>query len=297
MSYAAILTAPPINNTDAGFRAWGQMVSNAIANCGWVAVENNINWGTITTPSVISQSKGYEIWRMADTLQATAPVYLKIEYGSGITSNTNPQMWFQVGSGSNGSGQLTGILSNRSLLGATASVNSIYTAVSGDTDRFCIAGWAFSINSTQNVIGGAQQAMMFSIERTKDGNGNNTAEGALLTYHTTLSAIKAQQYWNCFTGPAGQETGGWGAHMPTSAVGVAGSGIQTPVFPIYHNKGVFLNPGLNILCTINATFTELSTVSIPMYGANHTYLCLSGAMIGSTVTRYGSNSSFNMRYE
>ena len=55
----------------------------------------------VTIPGT-GTSGGYEIWRFADST-----LYLKFEYGTAGTSNY-PQMWVTVGTGSNGSGTITG---------------------------------------------------------------------------------------------------------------------------------------------------------------------------------------------
>src|SRR5262245_52043536 len=98
------------NDTDAHFRAWPQWIHDKLSAAGWVQTSDTgqIDLTTVVKPAAVSTSQGYEIWRMADSLQATFPVFMKLEYGSGASSANNPQIWITLGTGSNGSGTLTG---------------------------------------------------------------------------------------------------------------------------------------------------------------------------------------------
>src|SRR5262245_813211 len=105
------------HSSDATFRAWGSALAAALAAVGLTQTSDTgqINWTTVTRPGT-STAAGYEIWRFNDTLQATAPIFLKIEYGTGTTALA-PTMWITVGTGSNGSGTITGQSSTRTQFG------------------------------------------------------------------------------------------------------------------------------------------------------------------------------------
>lgn len=96
-------------STDVAFRTWGSGVSNLFTTCGLTKASDTgqIDWTTVTRPApgVIA---GYEIWRLNDTFQASAPLFIKIEYGT--SPDGTPYGWSIVhfGEGSNGSGSLTG---------------------------------------------------------------------------------------------------------------------------------------------------------------------------------------------
>ncbi|MCB1713466.1 MAG: hypothetical protein KDH96_13660, partial [Candidatus Riesia sp.] len=72
--------AKPSSSTDALFRDWGSKLSAAIQAVGLVKTGDTgqINWSTVTVGTGI---RGYEIFRFNDSLQATTPVFIKIEYG------------------------------------------------------------------------------------------------------------------------------------------------------------------------------------------------------------------------
>jgi len=102
------------HSSDATFRAWGSALSAALAAVGLTQTSDTgqIDWATVTRPGT-NTAAGYEIWRFNDTLQATAPIFIKIEYGTGSLAFA-PQAWLTVGTGSDGSGTITGQSSTRS---------------------------------------------------------------------------------------------------------------------------------------------------------------------------------------
>lgn len=94
--------------TDAGFRAWGQMVHDGFLAVGLVntADTGQIDLRTVATPGTNGTFAGYEIWRFDDADQATEPIYFKFEYGRGGLAS-NPNYRITVGTGSNGSGTIS----------------------------------------------------------------------------------------------------------------------------------------------------------------------------------------------
>lgn len=173
-------------STTTEFRVWGSAIAGAIATQGWVQTGDTgqINWSTVTTAAA-NTSYGYEIWRMADALQATHPVFLKLEYGTGAKSTPYcPQMWATVGTGSDGAGTLTShaaypgtVSTRRSFLTTGASfVNRTGKCyVQGDTSSLVIALWPPDHSLT--VSGYHVTAGVFFIERTRDENSTNNSNG------------------------------------------------------------------------------------------------------------------------
>jgi hypothetical protein len=302
----------PSNANDSMFRGWTQLIANGFISANWVRVADsgNINFATVTTPATASLSSGYDIFRMTDALNVAAPVYVKVEYGSG-TTNTIPSIWLTIGSGSTGAGMVTGAASQRQQLTlSTQSTNAISSFISGDANRIHMALWSFS-NAT---FGGTSvttlaQAWYFSIERTKDATGADTTEGVLLVVKGAGSAAATsynQQYWNSVTGSSGNEPS-WGVLMPSINVAPT-SAVQTAFYPIYHSKGVFVNPGMGTLCFIGSSTagavvpaTEGCPLVVPMYGSNHTYMPLSALVAGPNLQgrngNQGANTTYAMRYE
>jgi hypothetical protein len=176
------------NSGDAGFRSWGSSVSQSLGLVGLVqtADTGQINWTTVTQPTVSSGVAGYEVWRFTDS-----SIFLKIEYGNGPGA-TNPKplgMWLTVGTGSNGSGTLTGTVSTRSLC-HTFSIGSI-------------AGTYQSVMSYSNALGFFGMALFFGaigsgtawtlggmVAKTTDANGVPTADGATVYWRGISDTLR-----------------------------------------------------------------------------------------------------------
>lgn len=98
--------------TDAKFRTWGLAMSTAAQASGLVKTSDTgqVNWATVTKPVATNTKAGYEIYRFADTLQATYPIFFRVDYGSsGVTSGSGPSTWITIGTGSDGAGVITGL--------------------------------------------------------------------------------------------------------------------------------------------------------------------------------------------
>jgi hypothetical protein len=96
--------------TDAEFRVVGSEYAAKLAAVGLVqtADTGQINWATVLRPTGGLANGGYEIWRFNDAMQATAPIFLKVWYGTG-TPNTNcMRIYFETGTATNGAGTLSG---------------------------------------------------------------------------------------------------------------------------------------------------------------------------------------------
>lgn len=102
-------SAPCTIANDTEFRAWGSAFSAALTAVGFpkAADTGQIDWATVAKPGASSTSAGYEIRYLNDSLHATKPCYVKIEFGTGGTSTT-PSIWITVASGTNGAGTVSG---------------------------------------------------------------------------------------------------------------------------------------------------------------------------------------------
>lgn len=210
--------------------------------------------------------------------------FVKIEYGGGAAV-ANGSLWIQLGSGTNGAGGLSGVLSTRQQVQCTATVGAITHYWSGDTNRFTVA-----------ALGAAGSSSMFlGFERTVDAAGVVTSEGVLTIYRGT--SAWGQQAWNQVTGPY---TATWettiGAMGPALAP-FGTFGAQIAIYPIFHNKGVFLNPGLNAYVYENALVTVGSPITFTVYSASHTFMPL--GVTGFAVSARGGflAPTLMMRYE
>lgn len=160
-------------------RAWAQKVHDALAAVGMVQTSDTgqINLSTVTAPAAAGTSAGYEIWRFNDALQATAPVFFKLEYGSG-TAATNPQLWITVGKGTDGAGNITGVLFSRrsGISGGSTNGNPVGTGTgyASSGAGCCLALLPFAEGFTGRNQPG------FILERSRDSKGVATGEALVL---------------------------------------------------------------------------------------------------------------------
>jgi hypothetical protein len=129
------LSLPAYLSGDADFRTWGKGVSDAIAATGLVksADTGQIDWTTVARPAANGVA-GYEIWKFTDAMQATLPVFIKLEYGVGAAAD-RPQVAVTVGTGTNGAGAINGQANTRNqLLSANSKANGdkLATYISGN---------------------------------------------------------------------------------------------------------------------------------------------------------------------
>jgi hypothetical protein len=266
-------------NTDAHFRLWGLKLSLAIQACGLVmtADAGQINWATVTVAAA-STSAGYEIYRFNDALQATAPVFIRFDYGTGMYGQAG--FWFTVGSGSNGAGTITGnpVASDK---GEHYANGSNATIVSGGTSWIAIClGTVIQYSYTIVIL----------IERTHDGAGADTAEGVMVV--SRLGTVQAQWLWLPASGRAQTETN-FGVMMPQ--IGGSSSGSYVAIYPFFISKGIYCFPMMGALIGSSTNFTAGVTFALTYYGASHTYIPIATAL-GITVPR-GANPMLLLRYE
>lgn len=286
-------TLPGQVTNDADFRAWGSAISTALAAMGLVKTSDTgqIDWTTVLKPTTANGVAGYEMWRFNDTLQATAPVFIKIEYGVG-GGVTIQSLWVTVGTGTNGAGTLVGQVGNRyrcfsSFADGTGSISYI----SGANNRIHMA-----LNASRNLSNST--GMVLSVERTKDATGADDATGICM-YSMAAAAttsFAAQDQVVPFTGtiPAQDGSPAVAASAGTSAV----SGADVGVFPHFPVLGKALPPELGLISYKNADIAALSQVGVTLYSVSHNYLALGNTPLGySSSSRQDPNMTLLMRYE
>lgn len=183
-------SSPVDTTTTAGFRAWGSELSAKFAAVGLVQASDTgqINWTTVNLPGSGAYG-GYEIWRFNDSLQATAPIFIKIEYGAASTINSSPGLRITVGTGSNGAGTLTGIVSSVHASGCASGAGG--GSATSFPSYLCHAagflGLAFK-------VGWGQNTPAFAIIRFSDDDGTPNGDGFSLHVTTGISATTIAQH-------------------------------------------------------------------------------------------------------
>ena len=179
---------PAYFNSNADFQAWVQGLHAQFAAVGLVQTGDTgqINPATVATPAG-GATAGYEIWRFNDALQATAPFFIKVEYGgNGAQGATGIGMFVTVGTATNGAGTLTGTVGVRR--------NLYYSGGSSTTVGMVLASYCCSDGSGLALVTNLSTtnpnfAMAVIIDRARDGSGTAQGDGV----YTWLGASQASQ--------------------------------------------------------------------------------------------------------
>jgi hypothetical protein len=277
------------NTLLADFQGWVMFIHNLLVTTGgWVQTADT---GQMTTPpaaapTAANQQLCYAVYRMADALQATAPIFMKITYGSGNfgTGTPVPSFWVTLGTGSNGAGVITGIFYNgASNLNSTVTASSNATSLcnsygSADVDR---------VHLLMFVRAGADDCMYFSLERTKDATGATNSDGVIMIWgRGNCSQI---QYLMRVGAIPPQENGlsVIMSNFATSAFS-ANVGIGLPI-PM---KGFAMPPGTGIVLVNGSDFVAEANFQMSLYGATRTYQ-LSNSSNAQAQVAIGNNTNSN----
>lgn len=280
----------PSNGSDAVGRLWMSAISNALSAAGWTTTSDTgqINLTTVVMTGATNTSVGYQIWQTNDGLTTW---YLKIEYGSGNANASTPGIWLTIGTGTNGSGTLTGQTSTRRQIAASSNSASTYNCHFGGG-----TGWFTCMMYTQ-VSSATQYHFWFSIERTKDNTGADTSTG--------MSIVAGSAYATAFhqTVPASGTI--WAADttfipmaFSRNASLIAGANIGTvPMLP----QGQYHYPAaLGVVGFYATDISNSSTFTLSRYGTNRTYVACRLAntnTIGPFGTAAGNAIYPALRYE
>lgn len=228
----------------------------------------------------------YEVWRMNDSLQSTAPVFMILYY---YELSNSPQVDIQLTHAMNGAGapatsslyytQLNYNFSNSSL--------SITFYFSGDTNRFM-----YMNDPTQNF----QRSGSFFIERAKDSSGNDIAS------YVVVGGVRFQQQFQ-------QTFFQNGSFMPTEskftavfpnyegAGGGAGVGQYIAVAPILPMIGGMGNPCISALIFDINDFATNTSMTVSVYGITHTYLNWWESNATASIVWSYASTGLALRYE
>lgn len=250
------------NATTTDFRAWISFIDLLFtATGGWTdtAATGSIVISTVPIPTVINTSSGYKVYRMTDALQATAPVFVKVEYGSGA-GLTFPSTWLTVGTTHDGLGNLGNILFPRAQNNvAAAGIAGQVNLGSADTNRICFCSC---------TTGGATNVQMwFSIERTKDVTGADSNVGLIVAYGA--HSIRSVNGYCPFTGLVPPQEIGMHClqsyRSPSAFDGDVGVSALIPMGTAPKQ------PGMNIIIVRASDFIDNASPVITIYGASRVY--------------------------
>lgn len=239
--------------------------------------------------STANTSSYNQIWRMADSLQATAPVYIKIEFGTGNATYC-PGLWITIGTGSDGSGNITGTKLSRTQIASSGvdTTSNIVSYLSASTSRLSAVLY-------QATGGTSLSAFGINIERSKDSSGADSSDGIILN---TAYCYSDSHAYVPFSGTArAAQT------QPCPAVGYnltsLASGNTIGLIPLlpFALDGC-KNPGLGFLAYMRYDTAPFNSVTVTVNSTSITYIMLgipgTKASFISGMTTYGAIA---MRYE
>ena len=282
-------------STDAAFRTAGSEINNMLTTVGLTqtADTGQINWTTATRTA--NTDSGYEIWRFNDTLQATYPIYIRINYGCASTTS-QPRIRVVVGTASNGAGTVSG-LGSASTLGIVQSANATPKSTTTSYPSYvcysATAGFLGLVWKCGGLNGGSTYSPLATlmISRTTDNTGTPTGEGVQIMYMNETSGgyLYAYMISNPYNSVLYSANLNYGLVHYSMTSSVYSSTAQlfnhytaTPkVLPSYHHATV---------CT--SEIPPLSTLTAatlyPGSGA-HNYVCISDRSYipGTTTNNHG----------
>lgn len=263
------------HSSSAGFRAWGSELAAKFAAVGMVqtADTGQINWSTVTIPGT-NTSAGFEMWKTA-----SGNLYIKIGYGTG-SSAAIPRLSLQVGTGSDGSNNLTGQTSTGVAFGVTgtviASTTTNYQSYLCATGDYVGLSWKLSSTGSAGLPRAA-----FVIGPTVDSSGTPTSVGfyALLQGDVNTTA-KLQTVRTTATAQTRNATSNYCLLVGFNTTTVNSSDGTNNQAYIHWLDTPAVQPALYSASIIASELTIGNTISLTLVGTTaHTYISASGSNV------------------
>lgn len=165
-------------SSDADLRAWLGECEQMLEDCGLVRTSDTgqIDPSLATWPGSNNTDIGFSVWQFDDDLQGVAPIFLKCTYWRG-SSSVSVSFSIEVGTGSDGSGNLTGLTASITTSAGNGPGSGDYYSYACHLDGF--AGLAFKVNGGNTSLY-TRGHPAFIIERFHDNAGAPTSAGAVL---------------------------------------------------------------------------------------------------------------------
>lgn len=283
------------NRSVGNFRAWAQAMHDSFIAVGLVqtADTGQVNISTMAVPGAINTYAGYEIFRFADTLQATKPIFIKVEYGNGPTSvGALAAFRISISNNTNGAGSLSGtvVSTAQQIQGQalTADVQPQPAYFCSDLSSLVFA-WP-----TSTASGGFRPSVVM-IERTRNSDGTANGDGvAFATMQgygatgsgTAMGDSMAQMlsFLSVTVGPAYRW---WPIASPNiysfwDSAGSVGTDINLFPFSVATPKPEAQM--MSVLGCYSYAFATETPVTVVVNGGSHSYLALGFQAYVSTYT-------------
>lgn len=259
-------------SNDATWRAYAQFIHDILDDAGFVQTTDTgqADLGSMTMPSAgVGNATAYEIWRFDDALQATSPIFFKIQFG--CSTSNRMTLWITIGKGSDGAGDITDVIITQQQVGMGQGSASNSVSVGSGKDGAWINILCHAYISTSSQYSNAWFG--FSFERSKNSDGDDTADGLLVYFFSYGSTSSVGQHNIYCRYSDGSYWADWlgGAQVPYSQTNGAGPDAKTAVYPNYtFSPGRTEFPGKNLAAAFAANFAYLTNFTIKLYGQDIT---------------------------
>lgn len=276
-------------NDTTRFKLWGKALSDALTEVGFLKTTDTgqVDWtGTITVPGANTFGY-YEIRKFNDSLSATLPMFMKIEFGT-AGSSTSPAIAVTVGTASDGAGNITGRGIARQILRTNSgnSTNLFDTYVAAGDDWVTIAMWANSVGSIYPLA--------LYVTRTRDELGVATDDGIQIVMNATSLGFTQ------IIPKKGSMIPAVALNGPLCAAPRAGTGSygdNVGVFPIFYYLGYPANPDMTgVGYFVNDLPGGGTVLTLTINGITHDYVT-SGASNTTLLNANSNSGSMAVRWE
>jgi len=258
--------------TTSDLRTWAQRMHNSILAVGLTDVSASgaiSDFSTLTLPPTANSASGYKVYAFADTLQASLPIYFKLEWGTGTVGTSRQSLWLTVGTSHDGAAGVTGSLPYLARIQApegNSSANNQQFFTGGSGSYVSVSGPA--INLDTYVDGPPSYA--FSVERLHNSNGADNANGFIVIVANGATSTQVFAAVPATGSIATSETRlpvVLGANTPSTQ---NGRPLVSPIFPI---PAITPNPALGMLVAMDGNFRDLDIIPVEVYsGITATYI-------------------------
>jgi len=284
-------------SSDANFDAIGKGIYDAIVTTmGWIekADTGRADWSS----NPARPSAGNFLWNIYgpnDALQTGGTVYY-VKIYVGLTATSQPQIIFAFGTGTDGSGNLTGVTSGNVAFHATSNPGNLGTVgwecnFSGDTGRL---GMMLFRNAS-----GAFACCTLTVERTLASDGTPTSDGVTVVANGGFGTGNNDNYQRTLV--FGQSMGvlrsGAGVIAAIQVLSPNQFNNKFPVSPVFPDMGQFGNPMTVIASCSGSDIGEGVIFQTQLYGATRTYVVTGAGPAAWFGAASGSTYRLCMRYD
>jgi hypothetical protein len=198
---------------------------------------------------------------MNDSLQATKPVFIRIDFGSSYDASF-PTIFITLGTGSDGAGNITGLLAPTWAIANTVTNNNGYGPGFTHYGSASSNRVAFALATYPRII--PKDNMWFVLERSKNADGSDNGNGLYVAWSTNYTSQVRSKYIP-FSGPSMKEELGLHFILGTASVGnpVLKSNASRVVIPYL---GSILNPFGTLVVVRDIDFGEAATLYFSING-------------------------------